>query len=387
MTEPASPAPAPVVIQTPISQMPKISVAPLDAQDTAASTVRPAGHIALLLPLHSANFGAAAEAVRQGIMAAASLDPNAIPVQTYGDFDENSSVVAVYRQAIANGASAVIGPLTRNGVAALATLGEFPVPTLGLNILETHPARNLYFFGMAIDAEARQVALLARQHGLQRAIVISANTALARRLQFAFEEQWTASGGAILREIDYQGDPALFGNIVAGPGTMVFFAANVQESRQIRPFLPQEIPAYATSQIFEGNSDTLTNFDLEGIRFVDMPWLLQADQPAMMAYAHATPPLPTDYERLYALGIDAFQLTQRLLTNTQTLPLDGATGHIQLSDHTFNREALPALFVQGHAQSMDAPVVPTVQMFPDQLRNASSVEAAQPMSTETPAQN
>lgn len=312
-------------------------------------------------------------------MAAASLDPQALPVRAYDD----ENIVSAYRQAIANGARAVAGPLTRNGVTALAQLADFPVPTLSLNILESHDVRNLYFFGMAVEAEARQIAQLARKQGMKQAIVVSANEPLARRLQFAFEEQWIASGGSVSREIDYTGNKTVFSDIAATPDSMVFFATDVEQSRTIRPYLPNNLAGYATSQLFAGNKDKSLNFDFDGIRFVDMPWLMQTDQPSVMTYPRTSPPLATDQERLYALGIDAYRLIKILMTNqiNTALPLDGVTGRISLNGQTFDREALPALFVQGHAQSADAPVAQAIQMFPDQFKDASSVEAAQPMST------
>ncbi len=309
-------------------------------------------------------------------MAAASLDPQALPVRVYGNLDENSSVAAVYRQAVSDGASAVVGPLTRNGVTALAAENNFPVPTLGLNILETTPVHNLYFFGMAIEAEAKQVARLARKQGFKQAIVISANEPLSRRLQYSFEEQWTASGGSVSQEIDYRGDTSIFADLVSSPETLVFFATGFEKARLIHPFLPVNMAAFATSQIFSGNADTLVNFDLEGIRFVDMPWLMKTDQP--IAYPH--PSLPTDQERMYALGIDAYRLVMALLTRQTSLPLDGVTGRVSLKGHTFEREALPSLFVQGHAQPADAPIPPAALMFPGQIMSAvdaaSSVAAA-----------
>ena len=346
----------------------------------------PVPHIALLLPLNSPALGAAASAVHQGILAAASVQSPGLPVRIYSDFDEAHSVVAAYRSALANGAVAVIGPLTRNGIRQLADENNIPVPTLALNVIEGQAPTQLYFFGMAVEAEARQVALLAWQHDLKQAIVISANNPLARRLQFAFEEQWTASGGSILREIEYNGNAAVFADIAATPDSMVFFATDVEKARTIRPYLPNKLAAYATSQLFVGNSEKLVNFDLQDIHFVDMPWLLQTDQATVMAYPHANPPLSTDHERLYALGIDAFRLLQVLLANqlNTALPLDGVTGRIQLNNHTFQREAVPAVFVQGHAQTADAPVAPVVQMFPDQFRNGLPVGPALPMAAGLP---
>ncbi len=339
---------------------------------------KPVPHIALLLPLSSATLGAAAKVVHQGIRAAASLQNQALPLRVYSDFDETNSVFAAYQRAIANGAVAVLGPLTRNGIRQLADQKTLPVPTLALNIIEGQAPPQLYFFGMAVDAEARQIALLARKQGMEQAIVISADEPFARRLQFAFEEQWTTIGGTILREIEYSGDTAVFADVSATPNSMVFFATDVEKARTIRPYLPNNLAAYATSQIFVGNRDTLLNFDLDGIHFIDMPWLLQAELPAMLAYPHASPPLATDQERLYALGIDAWRLINVLLANrTKTaLPMEGVTGLIRLNGQTLVREALPALFVQGHGQSADAPVAPAVQLFPDQFKNASQVESA-----------
>jgi len=325
-------------------------------------------HIALLLPLQSSIFGAAANAVQQGFLAAAKLDRIALPVRAYSNFDENSSVVTVYRQAVANGARAVVGPLTRNGVAALAGVQNIPVPTLSLNVVETTPAQNMYFFGMAIEAEARQVAHLARQHGLNQAIIVTTREQLSKRLQIAFEDEWNASGGTILREIEFGENSSIFADITDIPGTMVFIATDAKKARLIRPYLSNRLPNYATSRVFVGNSDTLLNYDLNGIHFVDMPWLLQPDHPAVMIYPRASPPLSIDNERLYALGIDAYRLIQLLLANRLAMSqqLDGVSGQIRLNGHIFQRAASPAVFVQGQVQHADAPAMPAIQMFPEQ---------------------
>jgi len=360
-----------------INAQPDITVTPLLRQDNTI------GHIALLLPMQSAGFGAAAAAVQQGFIAAANLDAHALPVQTYDKFDETSGVVTTYREALANGAQAVVGPLTRNGVTLLSQMQDFPVPTLSLNIPELSAPGNLYFFGMAIEAEARQVARLAKSQVMQQAIVITSNDLLTQRLQFAFEDQWAASGGTLLREIDYSGDTTVFSDLPVSPDTMVFFATNAEKSRAIRPFLPVNLTAYGTSQLFISNTSTLPNFDLEGVRFVDMPWLLQTDQPVVMTYPRAAPPLPVELERLYALGIDAYRLVKILLEQQlQTaLPLEGVTGRISLAGQTFNREAVPAIFVQGHARSADAIKIQAEPMFPGQSDSAADAASSAPLQT------
>ena len=117
-------------------------------------------HIALLLPLKSPAFGRAAEVVRQGFMAGASVQPGTLPITVYPSGGETSDIVSTYRQATQAGARIVVGPLTRNGVSALAASTEVSVPTLALNLPEQNiefPPQ-LYVFGLAADLEARQMA-------------------------------------------------------------------------------------------------------------------------------------------------------------------------------------------------------------------------------------
>lgn len=363
VVEVEKPAPITSIIEKPAP----ITITPEITEPVVIGEEHPVPHIALLLPLQSTIFGSAADAVQQGFLAAANLERQMLPVRAYSNFDENNSVVAVYRQAIANGAIAVVGPLTRNGVIALAEAQNIPVPTLTLNVVEITPAQKLYFFGMAVEAEARQVAQLAKQQGLHQAIIVTTREQLSKRLQFAFEDEWNGSGGTILREIEFNDDPSIFADIADMTGAVVFLAADAQKARLIRPYLPNKLPIYATSRIFAGNANTLLNYDLNDIRFVDMPWLLQADHPAVMIYPRAASPLSIDHERLYALGIDAFRLIQLLLANRvdTALPLDGVSGQIQLYGHTFQRAAIPAVFAQGQAQLPNTPAAPAVQMFPD----------------------
>ena len=331
---------------------------------------KPVPHIALLLPLKSESFSAAAEAVQLGFMAAveAGIQGLELPVRVYGSFDESSDIVALYHQAIDSGARAVVGPMTRIGVSMLAAEPVIPVPTLALNVVEDPLVEQMYFFGMAVEAEARQAAQLARQQGLHQAIVIATRAQLAQRLQFAFEEEWHRSGGAILDEIEFDDDPAVFAEIADRPDIAIFLAADAEKARLIRPYLPNQLPVYATSRVFLGNDDTLINYDLNGIRFVDMPWLLQADHPAVMIYPRANPPLSAEYERFYALGIDAFRLIRLLLAGKvdNALPLDGVSGRIELEGHIFQRMAVPATFAQGLAQLRGVQAAPALQVFPDQ---------------------
>ncbi len=353
------PVPAPVVTSQPavtagVVSQPAPVVVPIVP---AAGTEQAEHHIALILPLKSATFaGKAAEAVQQGFLAAAAQQANGLPVRIYPCNDEKLEVVALYQQALQSGAVAVAGPLTIPGVTALAANPNLAVPTLALNVIDATRSDQLYFFGLPPEAEARQVAQWATQSGMLSATVVRTNTALSKRLALAFSENWRRAGGLIQPEIVYTGDPALLRLIPTDPGNMVFLTAEVDKARLLRPYISNALPVYATSQVFAGNSDNLINYDLAEVRFVDMPWLLQPDHPAVMIYPRFAPPMLQDMERLYAFGIDAYRVLQALyLHDTENaLPLDGVTGKVHLNGHLLEREATPAVLRQGLGVSLDS---------------------------------
>jgi hypothetical protein len=184
---------------------------------------------------------------------------------------------------------------------------------------------------------------------LLSAAIVSTNTPLSKRLAQAFADEWQRAGGIIQSEIVYTGDPTPLKELPLVPGNSVFLAAEATQARLLRPYIDATLPVYATSQVFAGNNRTLTNYDLSDVRFVDMPWMLQPDHPAVMIYPRSTTPLAPDYERLYALGIDSYRLLQVIFryAEASSLPLDGVTGRITLNRHTFQREAIYAIIKQG----------------------------------------
>ena len=321
-------------------------------------------HIALILPLKSAAFGKAAEVVQQGFMAAAAQQSNGLPVRVYPCNDEKTEVLALYQQAIKAGAVAVAGPLTRNGVVAMATLPNVSVPTLALNVVDSTRTDQLFFFGLPAEQESKQISQLATKVGLLSATIVRTDTALSKRLAQSFSDNWQRSGGIVHSEIVYAGDPTPLRIIPTDPGNMVFLAAEVDKARLLRPYISNMLPVYATSQVFSGNANNLVNYDLAEVRFIDMPWVLQADHPAVMVYPRVTPPLPQDMERLYALGIDAYRLLQIFYQHDtiNSLPLDGVTGKVSLNGHLLEREAMPAVLRQGLGIPHDGrpPVIPAV---------------------------
>lgn len=335
------------------------------AQETGDQINPSEPHVAVILPLQSPSFGKHADSVRLGVLNAAANEPaDSLKVRIYATGEDPQQILSTYRQATSLGARAVIGPLTRNGVTALAQSGFISVPTVALNIPEGDVSlpRDLFVYGLQIEAEARQTAQLAWSLGSRKAFVIDGDTALASRIAQAFSEEWQTLGGELTGQASYTADStALVGlneRIASSKADSVFISLDATRARLVRPYLGGSIPIYATSLVFTSNANALANHDLEGVRFLDMPWLLQPDHPAVISYARPTAQTTAlDRERFYALGIDAYRLVKELLNPFDAMqPLDGVTGTITLNNlHQFVRTLVPAQFAQGSARILDTP--------------------------------
>ena len=325
----------------------------LFATDSARAAARDP-HIALMLPLASPTFARHADAVRQGFIAAArGAAKNIPPVRVYPVNEDTLNVLTIYEQAVESGAQLVVGPLTRNGVAALAASSLVTVPTLALNALEAPavaPAR-LYLLGLALDQEARQIAQIARDDGRRNAFVLGDGTPLSRRMRQAFVAEFARRGGIVVADLNFGADQAtltkLRQTVDLGVADMVFVTVDAARARVARPYLSNSLALYAASQVNAGGGAAAAN-ELNGMRFVDMPWLLQADHPAVMVYPRGQSGDAVEFERLYALGIDAFRLGIELLKGTREPVLDGVTGQLRLGrEQHFVRELTAAQFVDG----------------------------------------
>jgi outer membrane PBP1 activator LpoA protein len=322
-------------------------------------------HIAVILPLQSTAFGRHADSVRLGILAAAAAGQGpGNKVYVYATTEDPQQIVAAYQRATSYGARVVIGPLTRDGVTFLAHSGIVSVPTLALNQPEGEMIlpRNLYVFGLQLEAEARQVAQLAHRQKNRSIFVVNGDSPLDARIAQAFLSEWSALKGEVAGQFSYTTDAAglakLRDQLAASRADAVFLTIGATRARFVRSYLGSNVAVYATSQVLASATDTLANFDLEGVRFLDMPWLLQPDHPAVLSYLRSDPPLAAlDQERFYALGIDAYRIAQELLHPYRTQEaLDGVTGTVTLGDdQQFTRVLVPAQFSQGSPQALAAP--------------------------------
>ena len=320
-------------------------------------------HIALMLPLESPAFAEAANVVKEGFVTATQRGQALpLPVRIYATTGDPLDILIGYHHAVSAGAAFVVGPLTRDGISAIASSQSLAVPVLALNTVDNTQAlpAKLYLFGLQTETEADQIAKLAQSsNDRNHAIIIGDDGSLSKRLQNAFMQQWQHQAGNTAELIRYTDNPELLQHLrslTEASNQLVFLALDAAKSRIVRAFLAPETPVYATSQIFTGSGNFLLNSDLNGIQFVDMPWLLQPDHPAVMAYRHDGTARSADMERLYALGIDAFRLMANLLLPQpiDAISIDGVTGNIRFATPgLFVREPIAAQFEQGQVKLLN----------------------------------
>jgi hypothetical protein len=84
------------------------------------------------------------------------------------------------------------------------------------------------------------------------------------------------------------------------PPHFVFLAESGDRARLLRPYVGSQMPVYATSQV-NTTADPVKNLDMNGVRFADMPWIVQPEDPAMARFPRPQG-LDGDLVRFYALG-------------------------------------------------------------------------------------
>ena len=320
-------------------------------------------HIALILPTASPALGRLAEAVRLGFAAAAeAAGKDTLPVTITAIDGEGPALLEACRNSLAAGALLIIGGLTRDGAAALARSDCTRQPTLALNELPAagNLSASVFSFSLSLEHEARQVALLAVAEGGHSVIVITSPSPLARRVQDAFEREWTRAAGEIRARIVFSGTnedaPLVRDRIATLQADMVFMALDQPEARAVRPYVTGMLPLYATSMSVNPRAEAIVNVDLQGVRYVEMPWFVQPDHAAVMIYPLPRSPMSVEHERLYAFGIDVYRLALQMVRSNPGAPLDGVTGKVTLEPgNGFQRTLTPAEVDGGRVIPMRSP--------------------------------
>ncbi|ABM62866.1 penicillin-binding protein activator [Halorhodospira halophila] len=351
--------------------------------------IRRPERVALLLPL-SGDFREAGRAVRDGILSAYFSDNNQRPEitvhDTGGDPERALEALAEAREADSD---AVIGPLTRGAVRAIADADESP-PTLALNTLDDNgTAEHLYQFALTPETDARQAALHAQRRGWSSVVILAPRTDWGERVQRAFQEAFEETDGTVLQSEAYDAGDADFSGPIREVLNLrvsslrhqeltrtlgqsleyqprrrqdvdaIFLAASPEAGRLLRPQLEyhhaQDVPVLSTAHIYGGAPRPEEDRDLDGLHFVDGPWLVGRSLGIPEALererlAELLGDVLRREARLVALGIDAYRIFPYLevLSEHPEERLDGLTGKLHLnSERVVERELVAARFVRG----------------------------------------
>ncbi len=306
--------------------------------------------IGLLLPRQDGPFERAAASLLAGVRAAHSRDGAGVVVEAIEVDDQADELALTMAELNDRKAALVLGPVTRNGAAALLELGGMAVPTLALNLPEGNPPvpARLSFFGLAIETEARQVASIAFSQAAERAgtrkpraVGVTVASPLARRGAQAFRDAWLALGGEMRELVEFTGPrPSrdLRARLAQPAPDVAFLSMGAEQARVLRGALGAETAVWGTSLASIGGGSTLRLPELDGLRVLEMPWLIEPDNPAVMAYAKVPAGYNVEMQRLYALGIDAFRVGRQLIAGDTAFELDGVTGRLR-----YDRQASPRI--------------------------------------------
>jgi hypothetical protein len=323
--------------------------------------------VALLLPLSGA-LASAGAAVRDGFFAGYFADTEQRPLLRVYDAGETAaSALEGYRAAVSDGATRVVGPLSREQVAAVLAAVDPRVPVLALNHPDSGavPPPGSQQFALAPDEEAALAAEYAFARGLRRVALLAASEEWSERAALGFRAQFEQLGGAVVADARLPADAVDFSQpiaqVVAGGPDGMFLAVRPTQGRLLVPQLrargQDALPLIATSHVYGGAPNRALDRDLNGLEFCDAPWMfgLAAGLPAREGLARQLA-TAAGAPRLFAFGIDAYRLLPYLdwLGANPDAYLPGASGQLAVDRFGRVRRLMAWLrFVDGVPQAAD----------------------------------
>lgn len=345
--------------------------------------------IAVILPFEG-KYRHHGAAIRDGIMHA-WYQSSYQPEINFYSFDDSKDFINVYYEAIFDGAEMVVGPLFKNQLEELYQLEEaLPVPTIALNRLDTEllatqlPPLNLFEYSLSSEDETDSLIALARAQDKHRALIIYQQDAWATKAAQYFQQQWQAAEQQVIssvsfastkdqsqllqqalqtdrsqqraRELQWLTGLKLHSEPRARKDVdMIYLVSRPEAAASLRPLLSfhyaGDIPVYANSTVYRGYPNPAIDNDLNHIVFSDAPLLIEPQTELIGSYQN------TPYIRVFAMGLDAFMLSERikLFQLIDSYSLSGASGLLSLDGHRIKRKTAYGQFIRGAIQAVQPP--------------------------------
>jgi hypothetical protein len=300
----------------------------------------------LLLPAQTSGFAQPAEALRQGFFAASKVGREPVTLQVVEIDDSSEQLATALASARERGVGVVVGPLPRAAVNDVIEGRRATTPMVALNFPDADGAApaDMLAVALSLEVEAQRIVNVAlaefvgtrRADDRPRVAVVSRPGGLERRIAQAYVNALRAAGDVPV-QVEWSTEAAgRAAALLATPSLeAVFLALTARDAAQLRALIPREAQIFGTSLLYAGDpraspeAATLAH-DLDGVRFTEMPWLLQPEHPAVMIYPQPSPPLSTELARLYALGIDAYRVAIAWMKGERRFDLDGVTGQLRI---------------------------------------------------------
>ena len=362
--------------------------------------------ITVVLPLKG-RLAATGKAIRDGFLAAhfnsAAKQTESPEISVVDSTTINNFPDFVWDQA-ALGTELIVGPLNKRSVQQLQNTDELPIPTMALNYIDGNieSPLNLFQFGLSAEDEAVQVANQAWQDGHRKTAIIAPNSSWGKRVVKAFELHWRDLGGEVAEiqyftgNNDYSNKIRQLLNVDESEARAkklknvlgrtfeynarrrqdidwIFMLGNANQARQLKPTLAfhyaGNLPVYSTSHVFTGIIQEKKDRDINGVKFCDVPWLHSKPEHPLKRDIHKNwKNASSGYDRLYALGVDAYQLYPRLqqLSLFPQSRLYGVTGTLEVDEfRKVHRNLVWVEIVSGVPKSIPTHPKATKVIAPD----------------------
>ncbi|TRX52757.1 penicillin-binding protein activator [Thalassomonas sp. M1454] len=255
-----------------------------------------------------------------------------------------------------------------------AVESNYDWPTLLLNLPENGLlAEQHYAFSMLPEAEATQAAFSLSKKGFKQGLVLSQNSAIGKRMANSFAQQWRLQTGFEPTIVYYPNGKKMQSAVKGGLDVnlsderirslrnmlqenvkaesrnrrdidFIYLFGTPDQAKLLKPYIDvntspfaQSIPIYASSRSNSDATDRNSRRDLTGLTFTEIPWLLTGKENSPELSSEAKQIWPTRssaLERIYAMGIDSWNLTSKA-KKMQLLPLlkhQGETGILQINE-------------------------------------------------------
>lgn len=327
-------------------------------------------NIAVILPL-SGRLANQGQALKEGIIAAYFDSREQQAGEPQLTFYDSVLLDELKIQNLALQHDFVVGPLLRENIPAILAQLPQATPALLLNRIEQdNIAAHRYFYSLAPEDEAEQLARHLHTEGYRMPILIGAGRPLYERMAGHFIRQWQqlerqqpalmtftdnkSMREAVNRVLDIDQSERRIQQLQRLVNKEIYsFARNRRDvdaivvfsdpaqTELLNPMIESSIspfadilPVFATSRSFSKDLGDNSLRDLRNLVFVDMPWMLPGSDIEIRQRVKQLWPNRSDNEsRLFAMGYDAYMLIPELtiMRHLSGRQVQGLTGALHMN--------------------------------------------------------